>query len=97
MSAVDPGADDIIVYALSTCPWCHKAKEWFAEQALAVEAVNVDELPDDEADVVAAKAFELSGSRGYPVVVIYGEAIVGYHPEQYAEALEWGWKAHHEQ
>ena len=24
------------------------------------------------------------------MVVIYGEAIVGYHPDQYAEAIEWG-------
>ena len=80
-------SDPIFVYALSTCPWCHKAKKYFEDKGVAFEAVDVDLLPDDESDRLAGEAFELSGSRAYPVVKIGAEVIVGYAPERYAALL----------
>ena len=53
-------------------------------------AVDVDTLPDDEQDEVADKAYELSGGRRFPVVVINGEVIVGYSPDKFLEHLK-GW------
>jgi glutaredoxin len=80
-------SDPVFVYALSTCPWCHKAKQYFADNDVVFEAVDVDLLPDDESDRLAAEAFELSGSRAYPVIKIGGEVIVGYAPERFATLL----------
>ena len=80
-------SDPVFVYSLSTCPWCRKAKEYFADNDVAFEAVDVDLLPDDESDRLAGEAFELSGSRAYPVVKIGAEVIVGYAPERYAQLL----------
>ena len=50
----------------------------------------MDQLPDEEQDAVADKAYELSGGRRYPVVVINGEVIVGYSPDKFLEHLK-GW------
>jgi len=72
-------SDPVFVYSLSTCPWCRKAKEYFAD---------VDLLPDDESDRLADEAYSLSGSRAFPVVKIGGEVIVGYAPERFAVLLE---------
>ena len=79
--------DPVFVYALSTCPWCRKAKQYFEENDVVFEAVDVDLLADDESDRLADEAFTLSGSRAYPVVKIGAEVIVGYAPERYAALL----------
>lgn len=83
-------SDPIFVYALSTCPWCRKAKQYFEDKGVEFEAVDVDLLPDDESDRLAGEAFELSGSRAYPVVRIGDEVIVGYLPERFDELLQTG-------
>jgi len=81
-------SDGVFVYALSTCPWCRKAKQYFEDSGIAFEAVDVDLLPDDESDRLADEAFDLSGSRAYPVVKIGGEVVVGYAPERYEQLLK---------
>ena len=81
-------SDGVFVYALSTCPWCRKAKQYFEDSGIAFEAVDVDLLPDDESDRLAGEAFDLSGSRAYPVVKIGAEVVVGYAPERYEQLLK---------
>jgi glutaredoxin len=80
--------DEVYVYALSTCPWCRKTKKWFEDSQIAYDFVDVDKLPDDEQDAVADKAYELSGGRRYPVVVINGEVVVGFNTDRYLELLK---------
>ena len=82
--------DEVFVYALSTCPWCRKTKQWFTDSKIAFVYVDVDMLPEDEQDQVADKAYKLSGGRRFPVVVINGEVIVGHSPDKYLEHLK-GW------
>jgi glutaredoxin len=82
--------DEVYVYALSTCPWCRKTKKWFEDSQIAYDFVDVDTLPDEEQDAAADKAYELSGGRRFPVVIINGEVIVGYNPDKFLEHLK-GW------
>jgi glutaredoxin len=82
--------DDVFVYALSTCPWCRKTKQWFDDSKIVYDFVDVDKLPDEEQDAAADKAYELSGGRRFPVVVINGEVVVGYNPDKFLEHLK-GW------
>ena len=37
-------ADEVFLYALSTCPWCRKAKQWFTEMNVPFQFVDVDLL-----------------------------------------------------
>ena len=84
--------DEVLVYALSTCPWCRKTKQWFADSNVPFEYVDVDLLPEGEQDAAAAKAYELSGGRRYPVVVINGDVVVGHNPGKFLEHLRGrGW------
>ena len=83
--------DDVVVYALSTCPWCRKTRQWFTDGKIPFEVVEVDTLPEDEQDEAAEEAYKLSGGRRYPVVVINGEVIVGYSPDKFLDLLKsWG-------
>jgi glutaredoxin len=81
-------ANEIMVYALSTCPWCRKTKKWFDESNIPYEVVDVDTLPDEDQDAVADRVYELSGGRRFPVVVINGEVIVGYSPDKFLAQLK---------
>ena len=82
--------DEVFVYTLSTCPWCRKTKQWFADSKIEIHYVDVDTLPDEEQDEVAEKAYKLSGGRRFPVVVINGEVIVGHSPDKFLEHLKGG-------
>lgn len=84
--------DEVLVYALTTCPWCRKTKQWFTDSRVPFEAVDVDALSGDEQDAAAEKAYRLSGGRRFPVVVINGEVIVGHNPDKFLETLHGvGW------
>ncbi len=81
------GADEVFVYALSTCPWCRKTKQWFTDSQIPFESIDVDQLKGDEQDAAADKAQELSGGRRFPVTVINGQVVVGYNPDKFQECL----------
>ena len=82
--------DEVFVYALTTCPWCRKTKQWFDDSKIPYEWLDVDSLQGDEADDAAAKAHELSGGRRFPVTVINGEVVVGFNPNRFLELLHGG-------
>jgi glutaredoxin len=81
-------ADQVFLYALSTCPWCRKAKQWFTDTGVPFESVDVDLLKGEEQDAAAEKAYELSGGRRFPVAVINGEVVVGFNTDRYLELLK---------
>lgn len=84
--------DEVFVYALSTCPWCRKTKQWFTDSKVPFESVDVDQLTGDAQDTASDKAFQLSGGRRFPVTVINGEVVVGYAPDKFVEHLKGaGW------
>jgi glutaredoxin-like protein NrdH len=83
-------AADVFVYALSTCPWCRKTKQWFSDSQVDYDFVDVDTLSGKEQDEVADKVYQLSGGRRFPVIVIRGTVIVGYNPDQFLDTLKGG-------
>lgn len=82
--------DDVVVYALTTCPWCRKTKQWLTDGKIDFEAIDVDTLPASEQDAVADKVEKVSGGRRFPVTVINGEVVVGFSPDKFLEHLK-GW------
>ena len=80
-------SEQVFVYALSTCPWCRKTKQFFSDRGVSFDAVDIDKVDDDEGDRLADEALFASGSHAYPVVRIGDEVIVGYAPEKYRRLL----------
>ena len=58
--------DEVFVYALSTCPWCRKTKQWFDDSKIPYEWLDVDSLQGDEADDAAAKATSSAAAGAFP-------------------------------
>ena len=70
------------VYSTSTCPWCHKVKDFLKSKGVKFQDINVG--IDQKA---AEEMVEKSGQMGVPVTEINGKIIVGYDREAIEKAL----------
>ncbi|MBM3146506.1 MAG: glutaredoxin family protein [Actinobacteria bacterium] len=83
---------DIMLYTLSTCPWCRKTKKFFDERGLVYHFLDIDTLGRKDRQAARDKIVELVGSLQYPVAVINGAAVQGYNPDTFADLLKQaGW------
>jgi len=73
----------VILYGTSSCPWCHRAREFLKEHKISFKDVNVGE------DAKAAKEMiKKSGQQGVPVIDINGKIIVGFDEPAIRKALK---------
>ncbi len=84
----DDPKDKIMVYALSTCPYCKRTKRFLDSHKIEYDVVDVDLLDDAKQDEVMDKVEKLTGRRSFPVVIIGKEIIVGHDEEKLKKALK---------
>lgn len=68
----------IKVYALSTCPYCHQARRYLADNGVAFDVVEVDKLTGQERADTIDEVKRLSGGTSFPVVVSGDDVVVGF-------------------
>jgi glutaredoxin 3 len=73
----------IKVYSTPTCPWCNVAKQFFKENKIAFEDIDVSENQEAALEMV-----EKSGQMGVPVIDIDGAIIVGFDREAIEKKLK---------
>ncbi|HSV32092.1 MAG TPA: glutaredoxin family protein [Atribacteraceae bacterium] len=78
----------VMVYALSTCPFCRMAKSYFDDHNISYNSVDIDLLREDEKENAIKEVQRLSGRRAFPVIVIDEDVIVGYDELRIGEALD---------
>jgi glutaredoxin len=76
----------VVLYTLSTCPWCRKSKSFFTEHKVSFTFIDYD-LADEATQSRISAEVDAAGATGFPFVKINDEVIVGYQPERYAKAL----------
>ncbi|UCH57678.1 MAG: glutaredoxin family protein [Candidatus Bathyarchaeota archaeon] len=87
---VEGGRTDhkVFIYALSTCGWCKRTKDFLKEKNVAYEYMDVDQATREEKREVGEFLKERNVPLGFPVTVIDDETVIsGYKPEALAEAL----------
>ena len=72
----------IKVYSTSTCPYCHKAKDFLKENNIQFEDIDVGIAPE-----AGKEMMDKSGQMGVPVIDIDGEIIVGFDKSAIQKAL----------
>ena len=72
----------VTIYSTPTCPYCMMAKEYFKQNKVAFEDVDVSRNRERAMEMV-----EKSGQMGVPVIDIGGEILVGYQPGEFARLL----------
>jgi len=76
------------LYAISTCGWCRRVKEWLGERGVEYEYVDVDLCSRDEKREVTAFLKERGLPLTFPLVVVDGSTFIsGYRPEELSRAL----------
>ena len=78
----------IILYALSTCIWCRKTKEFLDQLGVEYDYVHLDELQGEEKTKTTEEVKALNPRCSFPTLAINGACIVGYHEDQIREALK---------
>jgi len=77
----------IMVYALSTCPWCMKTKQFLKDNKVAFDFIDYDLADEEQQKKIITELDKLDANSGFPVIIIGNEVIIGYNPEKISKAL----------
>ena len=74
----------IMLYGLSTCMWCEKAKEFLDSLGINYSHLTVDLLDGADQDAAFEAVAKLNPDQSFPTIVIDDgkRVIVGYNEEE---------------
>ena len=79
----------IMLYTLSTCPWCHKTKNLLGELGVAYDFVDVDLLNAEEDARVTAEIMKHTSDLSFPIMIIDEKKVIqGFDEDGIREALK---------
>lgn len=78
----------IVLYALSTCPWCRKVKSLLGGMGIEYYFVDVDLLPEEEKQETIKVVKKWNPNTSFPTLVIDDKkTIVGFQENKIREEL----------
>jgi len=78
----------VFVYALSTCAWCKKTKQFLKDKDVEYEYVDVDLLSKEDLERVKAEITSRGAQLLFPLIVIDDKVIItGFREDQISGAL----------
>jgi glutaredoxin-like YruB-family protein len=72
----------VTIYSTPVCHYCHAAKEFFTENNVAFEDINVAADQDKRQEMI-----EMTGQMGVPVIRIGDDVVVGFDEDKIKELL----------
>ena len=79
---------DIMLYALSTCPWCRKTKELLNHLGVEYDYIDVNLVKGEEFENIMKTVLTMDPVSSFPVLVINGKVIIGYRERQIRKAIK---------
>jgi glutaredoxin-like protein NrdH len=79
---------DILIYALSTCGWCRKTKNFLRSEGVGFDYIDVDLLESEDLreTMEALEKFNKSGS--FPTIVFNDDvSIIGFNEAKIKELI----------
>lgn len=84
----EDGKHELVLFALSTCGWCRKARNFLDENKLTYSYVYVDLLQGDAQKEVFEEVKNRNPRKTFPTLVVDdGEVLAGFNEDKYKEAL----------
>ncbi len=78
----------VLMYAISTCAWCRKAKNFLKDNDVEFEFVDVDLCSDEERAAIYRDIERRGGRSSFPTLIVDEEILItGYHEDRMREAL----------
>ena len=79
----------IMLYALSTCPWCNKTKRLLDELGVAYDFIDVDLLDEKEDAIVSAEIAKHTPDQSFQILVIDDKRVIqGFDEEEIRNELK---------
>jgi len=79
----------IMLYALSTCGWCHKTRKLLDDLGVEYNYEYVDQLHGDEKEEAIRKVTAHNPNCSFPTIILDNEkCIVGYREDEIRETLQ---------
>ena len=79
----------VLLYALSTCIWCRKTRQYLEDEGVEFDYIYVDLVDMDERKEAREHIREFSTSTSFPATIIdEKECVIGFKPERLKEYLE---------
>ncbi|HPB60122.1 MAG TPA: glutaredoxin family protein [Candidatus Saccharicenans sp.] len=82
-------AGKLMLYAISTCPWCRKTKALLNELGVEYSYIDVDLVPEEEEDKIRREVERWNDRLSFPTLVIDDEeVIIGFQEERIRQVLK---------
>ena len=79
---------ELLLFALSTCIWCRKTREFLNEMGVEYSYVYMDLLEDDEKEDMRGQLKKWNPDCSYPTLVVNGSScVVGFDEEAIKKEL----------
>lgn len=79
----------VLVYAISTCAWCKRAKKFLTENNIEYEYVDIDLCSKDDRDKIRDAILSRGGRLSYPTVIVDDRSLItGFNEDRLREVLE---------
>lgn len=76
------------IYALTTCLWCRKTKQFFEERKIPFECVEYDKLEESRQEELMKEIRASGGTGSFPFIRIGGACVQGYDPQEFEQLLK---------
>ena len=78
----------VLLYAISTCAWCKKAKNFLKDNSIEYEYIDVDLCNDEDRERIREDILSRGRRPNYPTIIIDNKTIItGFHEDKVKEAL----------
>lgn len=78
----------VLLYAISTCAWCRKTKEFLKINGVEYEYLDIDLCSDEDREEVRQDILNRGGRLSYPTVIVDDNILItGFHEDKLREAL----------
>lgn len=79
----------VLLYALSTCVWCKKTKNFLKDKNIEYEYIDVDLCNEKDQENIRRTIIEKGGRLSFPTVIIDDEIVItGFHEDEMKKALK---------
>ena len=79
---------EVLVYALSTCGWCKKTKQFLNDNSIEYEYVDFDLASNEERQPIIDELTSKNIPLAFPITIINNKIMIrGYNPDKLREEL----------
>jgi len=79
----------VLLYTISTCAWCKRAKKFLTENNIEYEYVDIDLCSKEDREKIRETILSRGGRLSYPTVIVDDRILItGFNEGQLREVLE---------